>query len=253
MNKSISTWLKAANKTISVWCEFSKSRISKKEELNAIITLLSLNIPSDIEQMKNVFRDEALLSDIAFELSDAIDRPIKTYLSQEITCLFGMVERVGLSDPVRRAYFHKYADNDNEVNTLNASLSELFSLLMASLLNLRYITDAVNFFHRQPEQKYSSSLMDLFYNDCKVIDTFIKRTANVKGIKVVDEIIALRELKKIKPSNEVSNKLLREILSEVASVTAQSAFDSAFCLGDGKTRTKRRNAIDEAKKAYSKL
>lgn len=37
MNKSISTWLKAANKTISVWCEFSKSRISKKEELNAII------------------------------------------------------------------------------------------------------------------------------------------------------------------------------------------------------------------------
>lgn len=108
-------------------------------------------------------------------------------------------------------------------------------------------------FPRQPERKYSSSLMNLFYNDCKVIDIFIKRTANVKGIKIVNEIIALRELKKIKPSNKVSNKLLREILSEVANVTAQSAFDSAFCLGDGNTQMKRRKAINEAKELYSKL
>lgn len=99
--------------------------------------------------------------------------------------------------------------------------------------------------------KYDDNLLFLFYNNEEVIDTFISRTQNMKGINVVNEILALRELQLIKPSKDVSNKQLHDIIGTIAQVCRQSAFNSALILdSSGRNKEKRKSDINKAKYFY---
>ncbi|MDH6343165.1 hypothetical protein M2480_001791 [Parabacteroides sp. PFB2-12] len=100
------------------------------------------------------------------------------------------------------------------------------------------------------KSQYSVVLQGIFLNDTTIIDKFFERIKGKKGTKVVNEIIALRELKKMEGADKTSNQLLLDEISKICAIGKISAFNSAFDLGSGNTKLRRKREIEEAKKAY---
>lgn len=105
--------------------------------------------------------------------------------------------------------------------------------------------------HHEDCIQYSKTLLDIFLGDAHVIDIFFSRIQSKKGVKVVNEIIALRELGKMRQGHEIMNKCLFEEITKVGPIGGISGFNNAFYLGtNSKQKNKRRIEIEEAKKAY---
>lgn len=108
--------------------------------------------------------------------------------------------------------------------------------------------------HLQPAEEsnqYSKSMLDIFKYSASTITIFLSRIRGKRGVKVVNEIIALRELDKIKQEDEITNQLLFDEISKVFPIGSISSFNSAFILGSSsRNKAKRRTEIDDIKKAY---
>lgn len=102
----------------------------------------------------------------------------------------------------------------------------------------------------EKNKQYSKSMLDIFRNDISTMNIFFRRIQGKKGTKVVNEVLALRELRKIKQDDEITNQLLFDEISKVCPIGGISTFNSAFDLGSSKNKVKRKMQIDEAKKAY---
>lgn len=102
----------------------------------------------------------------------------------------------------------------------------------------------------EKNKQYSKSILDIFRNDISTMNIFFRRIQGKKGTKVVNEVLALRELRKIKQDDEITNQLLFDEISKVCPIGGISTFNSAFDLGSSKNKVKRKMQIDEAKKAY---
>lgn len=101
------------------------------------------------------------------------------------------------------------------------------------------------------ESQYSEVLQNIFLGDQTIIDKFFDRIKGKKGVRVVNEIIAIRGLKKMKEEDEISNRLLFDEISKVCPIGSLSAFNDAFALGNNNnTKYRRKAAIEEIKKAY---
>ena len=122
--------------------------------------------------------------------------------------------------------------------------AESFFLLLHQEIELRKMM----FFHPpKKHSQYSETLLEIFFGDISVINNFFSRIQGKKGKNVVNEILALRELRKMKQGNEITNKLLHGEISKITPIGAISTFNSAFDLGT-ESKTKARSKASKKKK-----
>lgn len=143
----------------------------------------------------------------------------------------------------------KYVKEEKIPEAIKDDVEDFF-LLFRQEIKLRNMLQSQS---KENHSKYSDTLLNIFLNDISVADVFFSRIRGKKGVKVVNEILALRNLRKMRQRNKITNKLLFEELSKVCCIGCLSTFNSAFNLGiTDKTITKRKNEIEEAEKAYNK-
>ena len=161
-----SKFIESATKALDIWQAFTKNRGKAKQEVDNISMQNGWSFPGDIEILITEIRlmgNDSRLLEIAGELSLAVGKPHEAVFSQKVEGLFKYAERVeflysgerkpnqATPDTMKRACFFCYDDNDDEVNKLNMRLSELWSVLNCSLLNLNDVCSTM--FAEKPKKK----------------------------------------------------------------------------------------------------
>ncbi|WP_297642898.1 hypothetical protein [uncultured Bacteroides sp.] len=101
--------------------------------------------------------------------------------------------------------------------------------------------------------EYSQQLLDIFLGDIEVVSLFFERIRGKKGVKVVNEIIALRELQKMLDNTKITNEYLYNKISEVSKIGCISNFNNSFIFQSKKTESRRREEIEAIKREYSDI
>lgn len=144
-------------------------------------------------------------------------------------------------------FISKHINENDRLRFIDDDVRD-FLLLLLQEIELRKLMHPQ---HHEDYIQYSKTLSYIFLDDTQVIDIFFSRIQSKKGVKVVNEIIALRELGKMRLGHEITNKCLFDEITKVGPIGGISSFNSAFDLGtNSKQKNKRRIEIEEAKKAY---
>lgn len=96
--------------------------------------------------------------------------------------------------------------------------------------------------------EYSQQLLDIFLGDIDVVSLFFERINGKKGVKAVNEIMALRELQKILGNDKITNENLYRQISKVSKIGSISNFNNSFIFQSDKTKIRRQAEIDAIKK-----
>lgn len=136
----IGVWLDAMKSGLEIWHEFTAhGRIKIMDEVRKIECMYSVDMRSEIGRIRDAVQLIGHNDEIGFkmELSEAMEHPIlRREMSGMIDKLVELQKKMRFYEPDLNAYFCGFEDNDNDVNTLNLALMDLFTMMSVSLTNV---------------------------------------------------------------------------------------------------------------------